>query len=75
VTLAPKYLQSESVKQASLFSKYQPMVGTPEVLAVQIQNYADLEFSHFRLRFADYPKTAGLKLFIQDVLPRFGQVH
>ena len=51
------------------------MVGTPEVLAVQIQDYADPGFSHFCLRFADYPKTAGLKLFIQDVLPRFGQVH
>ena len=51
------------------------MVGTPEVLAVQIQDYADLGFSHFCLRFADYPKTAGLKSFIQDALPRFGQVH
>ena len=75
MTLAPAYQQSGSVKQANFFSKYQPIVGTPEELAVQIQDYADLGISHFCLRYADYPKTAGLKLFIQDVLPRFGQVH
>jgi hypothetical protein len=51
------------------------MVGTPEELAVLIQYYADLGFTHFCLRFPDYPKTEGAKLFMQEVLPRFGQVH
>jgi alkanesulfonate monooxygenase SsuD/methylene tetrahydromethanopterin reductase-like flavin-dependent oxidoreductase (luciferase family) len=71
VALAPTRGQAESIMQASLFSQYQPMVGTPDELAGQIQSYADLGFSHFMLRFADYPKTDGVKLFIKEVLPRF----
>jgi alkanesulfonate monooxygenase SsuD/methylene tetrahydromethanopterin reductase-like flavin-dependent oxidoreductase (luciferase family) len=71
VALAPTHEQAESIKQASFFAKYQPMVGTPDEVADQIQSYADLEFSHFCLRFADYPKIEGVKLFIREVLPRF----
>jgi alkanesulfonate monooxygenase SsuD/methylene tetrahydromethanopterin reductase-like flavin-dependent oxidoreductase (luciferase family) len=71
VALAPTHNQAESIKQASFFSQYQPMVGTPDELADQIQSYAYLGFSHFILRFADYPKTGGVKLFIKEVLPRF----
>lgn len=71
VALAPTHQKAETIMQASLFSQYQPMVGTPDELADQIQSYADLGFSHFMLRFADYPGTDGAKLFMQEVLPRF----
>jgi alkanesulfonate monooxygenase SsuD/methylene tetrahydromethanopterin reductase-like flavin-dependent oxidoreductase (luciferase family) len=71
VALAPTHEQAESLKQASFFSRYQPMVGTPDELVEQIQAYADLGFFHFVLRFADYPKTDGVELFIKEVLPRF----
>ena len=71
VALAPTHGQAESLKQASFFSQYQPMVGTPNELVDQIQSYADLGFIHFVLRFADYPKTDGVELFIKEVLPRF----
>jgi len=71
VALAPTHQQAESIKQASFFLQYQPMVGTPDELADQIQSYAGLGFSHFIFRFADYPKTDGVKLFIKEVLPRY----
>lgn len=71
VALAPNHNQAESIKEASFFSQYQPMVGTPDELAEQIQSYTDLGFSHFVLRFADYPKTDGVELFIKEVLPRY----
>jgi alkanesulfonate monooxygenase SsuD/methylene tetrahydromethanopterin reductase-like flavin-dependent oxidoreductase (luciferase family) len=71
VALAPTHEQAEAIKQASLFAPYQPMVGTPDELAEQIECYADLGFSHFMLRFADYPRIEGVKLFIREVLPRF----
>jgi alkanesulfonate monooxygenase SsuD/methylene tetrahydromethanopterin reductase-like flavin-dependent oxidoreductase (luciferase family) len=71
VALAPTRGQAESIMQASLFSQYQPMVGTPDELTDQIQSYADLGFSHLILRFADYPKTESVELFINEVLPRF----
>ena len=71
VAIAPTDNQAESIKQASMFSQYQPMVGTPDHIADHIQSYANLGFSHFMLRFADYPRTDGVKLFIKEVLPRF----
>jgi len=71
VAIAPTCDLAESIKQASMFSQYQPMVGTPDQITDQIQSYADLGFSHFMLRFADYPRTDGVKLFIREVLPRF----
>jgi alkanesulfonate monooxygenase SsuD/methylene tetrahydromethanopterin reductase-like flavin-dependent oxidoreductase (luciferase family) len=74
VALAPTHQQAESMRQASFFAKYQPMVGTPDELGDQIQAYVDLGFSHFGLRFADYPNTDGVRLFIREVLPRFRRV-
>ena len=71
VALAPTHAQAETIKQASLFAPYQPVVGTPDEVAAQIRNYADLGFSHLVVRLADYPKTDGVKLFIKEVLPRF----
>ena len=47
------------------------MTGTPDGLSAQLQTYIDLGISHFILRFADFPKTAGAELFIKEVLPRF----
>ena len=71
VALATTRQKANAIKDASFFSKYQPMVGTPDELADQIQEYAELGFSHFVLRFADYPGTDGVQLFIKEVLPRF----
>ena len=71
VALAPTHEQAEALMQASFFSPYQPMVGTPDELAAQIQSYADLGFSHLVLRFADYPRTEGVELFMKQVMPRF----
>jgi alkanesulfonate monooxygenase SsuD/methylene tetrahydromethanopterin reductase-like flavin-dependent oxidoreductase (luciferase family) len=71
VALATTHEQAEALKNRSFFAPYQPMAGTPDELTAQIREYADLGFSHFILRFADYPKPDGAKLFIKEVLPRF----
>ena len=71
VAIAPTRSEAEAIKDASLFAPYQPMVGTPDDIAAEIERYADLGFSHFMLRFADYPKTGGADLFIREVLPRY----
>ena len=71
VALAQTHTQAEAIKEKSFFAQYQPMVGKPDEVADQIQAYADLGFSHFVLRFADYPKTEGVKLFIDKVIPKF----
>ena len=67
----PTHGQAEAMKNASFFSPYQPMAGTPDEVAAEIDRYAALGFSRFILRFADYPGTDGVKLFIREVLPRY----
>lgn len=71
VAIAPTRPEAEAIRDASLFAPYQPMAGTPDDIAAEIDRYADLGFSHFMLRFADYPKTHGVELFIREVLPRY----
>jgi alkanesulfonate monooxygenase SsuD/methylene tetrahydromethanopterin reductase-like flavin-dependent oxidoreductase (luciferase family) len=75
VALAATHERAEAIKQASFFAPYQPMVGTPDELTKQLQAYADLGFTHLVLRFADYPKSEGVELFIKEVLPRFRAEH
>ena len=71
VAIAPTHPEAERIRQASIFAPYQPMVGTPDEIAAQIRSYADLGFTQFIWRFADYPRTDGVELFIKEVLPRF----
>ena len=71
VAVAPRHEEAEQIKEASFFSPYQPMAGTPDEVAAEIERYAGLGFTHFVLRFADYPRTDGVKLFIKEILPRY----
>ncbi len=45
--------------------------GTPDQAANQLQEYIDLGITHFMLWFADAPQSDGLRLFAQEVAPRF----
>lgn len=71
VAVAPTHEQAVTMRDTSFFAPYRPMAGTPDEVAAEIECYAELGFSYFILRFADYPKTDGVNLFIKEVLPRF----
>ena len=47
------------------------LVGTPQQVADRVQAYVDLGVSHFLLWFLDAPDEAGLRLFIDQVAPRW----
>lgn len=47
------------------------LVGTPEQVANQIQGYIDIGVTHFMWWFLDAPSEAGMRLFIEDVAPRW----
>jgi len=49
------------------------LVGTPDEIAIQLQAYIDLGTSHFMLWFMDAPGTGGMRLFSEQVAPRFRQ--
>ena len=47
------------------------LIGTPEQVAEHIRQCAALGVSHMQIRFADFPKTDGIRLFMDAVMPRF----
>ena len=54
---------------ASLSERY--IVGTPEQVAGRIEQYVELGVTHFMLWFMDAPNCAGLRLFAQEIMPRW----
>ena len=47
------------------------LAGTPEMVAARVQECVDLGFTHFMLWFVDAPDDSGLRLFAEQVLPKF----
>ena len=47
------------------------LVGTPEQVVAQIRAWAALGVSQMQIRFADFPKTDGIRLFMDEVMPQF----
>ena len=44
--------------------------GTPDTVSKTLEEFVKLGVKHMQLRFMDFPKTDGLELFIEKVLPR-----
>lgn len=47
------------------------LIGTPDEVAQQVQKYLDLSITHFMLWFVDAPNEDGMRLFANQVMPRF----
>ena len=48
------------------------LIGTPDEVTERLRLYADLGITHFLLWFVDAPSEAGMRLFAEQVMPRFG---
>ncbi len=46
------------------------IVGTPAQVAAQLKPFLDLGVEHLIVRLLDFPATAGIELFLREVLPR-----
>ncbi len=44
--------------------------GTPDMVADELNRFVQLGVQHFQLRFLDFPRTDGLEMFIERVIPR-----
>lgn len=71
VAVAPTEAEARTMAEASPFYSGSGLVGTPQQVATQIQQWMDVGVTHFQLRFADFPHTTGIERFMADVLPRF----
>ena len=47
------------------------IVGDADEVAEKVSEYTRLGIEHFILRFIDFPRTDGAKLFARNVIPRF----
>jgi alkanesulfonate monooxygenase SsuD/methylene tetrahydromethanopterin reductase-like flavin-dependent oxidoreductase (luciferase family) len=50
--------------------KANPVAGTPNQVAAQLQRYVDMGVTYFILRTVDFPRTEGVELFAREVAPR-----
>ncbi len=71
VAVAPTHAEAERVTSASFFRHGTQMIGTPDEVAAQIQALVDLGVTHFIFRFVDFPRLDGVKLFMEQVMPRW----
>ena len=46
------------------------IIGDPERVASKLKEYIDLGVTYFILRFLDFPKFEGAKLFFEEVVPK-----
>jgi alkanesulfonate monooxygenase SsuD/methylene tetrahydromethanopterin reductase-like flavin-dependent oxidoreductase (luciferase family) len=50
------------------------IVGTPAQVAEQLQQFVDLGVSYLIVRLLDFPQTQGIRLFVEEVMPRLQAV-
>jgi len=48
--------------------------GDPDAVTAQIEAFAAVGVRHMQLNFLDFPRTDGIELFLDAVLPRFSRV-
>jgi alkanesulfonate monooxygenase SsuD/methylene tetrahydromethanopterin reductase-like flavin-dependent oxidoreductase (luciferase family) len=48
--------------------------GNPDEVYEKLMQFVALGAQHIQLTFLDYPSTAGIELFLSDVLPRFKEI-
>ena len=68
VTVAATEAEARRIAEASPYN-YNPIVGTPEQVAEQLQAYVDLGVEYFIVRLLDFPRTDGIEMFAEEVMP------
>jgi alkanesulfonate monooxygenase SsuD/methylene tetrahydromethanopterin reductase-like flavin-dependent oxidoreductase (luciferase family) len=73
VAIAPTRAAAEALAEASPFyaGVEASLVGTPAQVIEQIEAWVALGASQMQIRFADFPRTDGIRLFMDEVMPHF----
>jgi len=69
VAIATTEAAARQIAEASPYNS-NAIIGTPEQVAQQLQVFIDLGVEYLIVRVLDFPATAGIELFVQDVIPR-----
>jgi len=68
ISLAATEDEARRIADASPY-KNGPIVGTPAQVAEQLQKFIDLGVSYLVVRLLDFPRTEGIEMFAQEVMP------
>ena len=74
MSLAETEAEAAQIAAASPYDNG-PIVGTPEQVAEQLQAFVDLGVSHLVVRLNDFPKTDGIELFVNEVMPKLSMTY
>jgi alkanesulfonate monooxygenase SsuD/methylene tetrahydromethanopterin reductase-like flavin-dependent oxidoreductase (luciferase family) len=69
IAVAPTEAEARRIAESTPYQNG-PIYGTPAQVAEQLQAFVDLGVSYLVVRLVDFPSTAGLQLFIDEVMPR-----
>lgn len=69
VAVAPTEAEARQIAQATPYQNA-PIYGTPAQVAAHLQAFVDLGVTYLIVRLVDFPNTAGMELFINEVAPR-----
>ncbi|MCB0123632.1 MAG: LLM class flavin-dependent oxidoreductase, partial [Caldilineaceae bacterium] len=69
IALAPTQAEAEAIAAATPYQNH-PIVGDPARVAEQLQAFLDIGVTYLIVRLVDFPKLDGLKLFVDEVMPR-----
>ena len=69
IAVAETEAEAQRILEATPY-KIQPIVGTPEQVAEQLQRFVDVGVEYLIVRTVDFPRAEGLVLFAEEVIPR-----
>jgi len=69
IAVAETEAEAQRIAAASPYNSLS-IVGTPAQVAAQLRPFLDLGVEYLIVRLLDFPATAGIELFLHDVLPR-----
>jgi len=77
IAIAPTDAQAKAMAAASPFAdpKRAPglIVGCPRTIHGLLTDFVEVGAEHFILRFIDFPRTDGARLFAKEVVPSFAR--
>ncbi|MDQ5854473.1 MAG: LLM class flavin-dependent oxidoreductase [Chloroflexota bacterium] len=76
IAVAGTEAEAQRIAAASPYTNRDAIIGTPAQVAEQLQAFVDLGVAYLIVRLVDFPNTAGIELFVQEVMPRLrGETH
>ena len=69
VAVAATEAEAKRILEASPYNS-QPVMGTPEQVAEQLQRFIDVGVQYLIVRAVDFPRPEGIHLFAEEVIPR-----